>query len=335
MTKDFGPALDSELDTASPPTAITADEIIHKGRKQSASRKAYTGVASVIALVLAAGMVFQIGRTATGGDVSDPNPSASTGPVQPSFPLPEVDPAAEWRWQYNVGHGTETETTKALTDAWWAALSGVDGGVPAVVDEDTAEPSAATREQFDPVLRFDDALVEDVRSDAGGYTGESVPQGYTRPIYRLETSLLFDGLPRPDHLTAQYFPRGSYLDGTEIGAGAGRDQWDWRHLYDGCEDETASGGGSVDYTCATSTGPNGERVIEIDLVVVHPDGWPPSRSSVVVVYFADGNAVLVVDDAPQGMAPEDTTPSIEDPTPGLTPHQLAEMVFAMQPVVIT
>lgn len=337
MTRDFGPSLDRELDTASPPTAITADVIIHKGRRQTASRKVYTGAAALVALVLAAGMVFQIGRTATGGDVADPNPSASTGPLQPSFPLPEVDPEASWRWTTDGGPGTETETTKALTDAWWAALSGVDGGVPAVIDEDTAEPSAATKEQFDPVTRIVEALVEDVPgAGADESDGEGVPQGYTRPVYRLDAAMLFDGLPRPDSLNVDYFPKGSYVEGAETAPGEDVTA-EWRHLHAGCEDTGNAAGWRFDYTCVDTAGPNGERVTEIALTVRHPagDGWPPSRWSIALVYFADGNAVRVVDEAPQGMAPEDTTPSIEDPQPGLTPHQLAEMVFAMPPVVIT
>lgn len=334
MTRDFGPSLDSELDTASPPTAITADEIIHKGRRQAFSRKAYTGAASAVALVLAVGMVFQLARTATGGDVADPSPSASTAPVQPSFPLPDVDLEASWRWTTDGGRGTETETTMALTDAWWAALSAVGGGSPAVVDEDTAEPSPATEEQFDPVRRVVEALVEESSSDDAG---EGVPQGYTRPVYRLEASMLFDGVPRPDGFFAEYFPRGSYVEGAETApADDGSVTAEWRHLNSGCEDTDNAGGRRSDYTCVETTGPNGERVTEIALTVHHPvgDGWPPSRYSIALIYLPDGNAVRVVDAAPQGMAPEDTTPSIEDPRPGLTPHQLAETVFAMPPVVI-
>lgn len=341
MTEDFGPALDRELDNASPPTDITADGIIHKGRRQTFSRRARTGAAASIAAVMAAGLVFQLASGGgPGADAAGATPSGSASPeivAQPVFPLPEVDPEKDWDWAW--GFEGENEATKALTHSWWQALSGVDGAAITAGGEGAGSGDPAAEENFTPFSRNVDRLVEDLDPEPGGFS-RGPEQGYTRPVYRLSNvPVTFDGVARPDYVSVTYFPRGSFLEGTKSIPGAGPHTYDWRHLMSGCEDNFygAQGrdGWKSDYTCAESAGPAGERVIEIELAVHRPnDSSPAGRYSYAVVYLADGNAVVVQDVAPEAQLHGESEPSIANPRPGFSPAELAELVFSVPPVLV-
>ncbi|MEV0647666.1 hypothetical protein AB0I28_20595 [Phytomonospora sp. NPDC050363] len=345
MTRDFGSSLDRELDTASPPTAITADGLVRKGRLETRRRSLTAGAASVVIVALAAGLVFQLAGRA-GGDRADPAASPSTSSsesaapsfplTQSAFPLPQPDPDKKWFWA-TVGSVEQNPATRALTGAWYQALSNIDGAELFTSDMDTGVTSAATSANFGPFTRRVDGLAENVATEPGAF-GRGELQGYQRPMYELwNVNLHFDGVKRPDGIRIEYFPKGSYIEGVKSIPGAVPGASDWRYLSSGCEDYFWSGQGrdgwKADYTCRESTGPNGERVQEILLDTHRPnDSSPPSRSSKVIVYLPDGNAVVVEDIAPEPMEPGE--PSIPDAEPGLTPRELAELVFSIPAVVI-
>ncbi|GIG67269.1 hypothetical protein [Phytomonospora endophytica] len=341
MTKDFGPALDRELDTASPPTAITADGIIHKGRRQGANRVAYTGTASVIAVFLAAGLVFQLvgGGPGGGPDGAQASPSASGEPDPPgqvAFPLPDLPEDKEYGWI--GGGGDPNDTTRGLTDQWWAALSAVEGAEVLTSGENDPMVPVTDRVDFPDIVRGVEGLFEDLNVGGSGFS-KGPATGYSRPFYTMNDwpMLQFDGELGPDVLEIAYYPKGSYLPGARTQPGGS--YADYRHLTEGCEDLTYNAQGRAGWTtgfeCAESDGPGGERVLSMEITTNNPSRTSEHRYNRVVVYYPDGNAVVITDHAPSWQERDDGhNATLSGTSPGLGTDELAALAFRIPPGVI-
>lgn len=334
----------AELSGAVPLSTLDEDGIVRAGRRRAGARR--IGFVGAFALGLAA---------LTGGIVAL-QPGGGTAPVeaasqeQPSYPIPGLDVNRQWAWRLDgLTDGrpepTRTDATRKITDALWTWIEGRDDLAVTRYDPAANTYVPVTRETFPDVVR-------DIQSLYDVTDGAETPQGYQRPVYRLGESVYgqeHDDLSwtfaenaganvMDESVRLAYYPKDSYLYGAQSSHYGDPSQPAPHELVAGCEDYSYDAGeyaprvGSFD--CAESTGPNGERVIVVDWT--ETTGTTSHRTSrTVVLYRADGNAVVVSDSAYTSThsAAIDAVPA--DPRLTLGAEDLVGLAAAMPDVVVS
>lgn len=296
MTRDLRRSIDEAFATMTPPSAITRDVIIHKGRRLRRRRRfAFAGGAtSVVAAVTALLLAFPVGG-------STPPPA---GVTQPEFPLPTMDPDADYVWSPMTGLEPVTDATAATDDAWRAAFAAAaaETGADVYVNVDPSAPTGAewvpfSEAGYSPVVRRENRLFRVV----GGSTWapDLEETGYVAPYFwGGDLALSRDPGQQADVLSVRVLANGSFLPGAGQPYSSPVDP-PAPYAVAGCEDYTyhldaGSSPIAVDYTCADLAGPAGERVLVVETALAKETGTF-HRELAVVLYRADGTAVVVQD----------------------------------------
>lgn len=317
MTHDLASGLDAELDASSPPTAITPQALIHRGRRRRAVRTG--GLATGLAAVVA-GAVFLTGAIGGGGTVPSgtaTDAAALSGkdrpiPDQPAVTLPELEPGALYAWG-KAGPPTDTAEGAQLSAALLAFLTSHD--VPNMrlnpPDPANREPSGdadgltvdlsqkvpMTPENYPGMKRYDDALDKWTEYDPGALTATDI--GYSQPVYAWgDGASLYvgddDGGTYEQSFDVKLTPKGGYVPGTAVHKGMLPTLGAAPYLTTGCEDYTFDGqfdGTKVRYDCKDLTTPSGEQALLVDETV--GADHTSMRFRTLVVYRADGTALTV------------------------------------------
>ena len=301
MTEDLRSRLADGLRRAAPPTRITTDALVHKGRQRARVRRYALGggVTAGVAVFAAAALMLQAALGGgTGHAAADPSgfPSgtATDGPLaQPEVTLPPIESENDYTWAGR--NPTTTEESTALDTALWDFLSGRGFDMYVMPDgiESTKPLDPATRPR---VQRIDDQLARHVPY-MGGWKGEDT--GYQQPAYELKPNAELLLQLDPDKRYGEYFrlkvfPKGGYLDGPAQNTGRTPSMGFEPHLVGGCDDYTFDSQGATgklaDYECRYGTTSAGERYLLVD-ETTSGSGALISRLKTLVLYRADGSAV--------------------------------------------
>ncbi|MEV0647668.1 hypothetical protein AB0I28_20605 [Phytomonospora sp. NPDC050363] len=333
MTDEFSGRVDRELAAIRPPAAFTAAELAARGRRRMWRRRSAGMVACLLALVMGAVFVVKaplwLGLPVGGGDAASPSTSPSTimpaprpdelNGGQPEIVLEVPPEGADLRWIPYSGPSV-TAQTAMLTQGWWDLLGSVEG----------IELSRPTTDGgYEPVDWWTFPPVERRTQELGEASSGGLSPLGSRPIYKQQLGVRFEGVARPDDVFLTYYPRGSFTQG-------GRSVVDdplsphWRYLAPGCGE--ASGDLAELNVCEEYVAGNGARVFEVLAVTGEPG---PAREEVrtSVVYTPDGNAIVISDWSPDSHD-ENGELVVEHPAAGFTAEQLTSLALALPPVII-
>lgn len=301
MTQDLRSRLTRGLREAAPPTRITTDALIHKGRRRARVRRYALsgGVTAGVAVFAAATLMLQAGLgggtpNAAGDPSGSPSVDSTADPLaQPEVTLPPIDPQNDYTWAGR--NPTTTEESAALDTALWDFLNGRGFDMYVMPDgiESTRPLDPASRPR---VQRVDDELGR-LAPYMGGWTGEET--GYQQPAYELKPNgeLLLQLGPEKqygEYFTFKVFPKGGYLDGPAQNQDRIPSMGFAPHLVGGCDDYTFDSQGTTgklaDYECHDGTTSAGERYLLVD-ETTSSSGELITRLKTLVLYRADGSAV--------------------------------------------
>ncbi|GIG67261.1 hypothetical protein [Phytomonospora endophytica] len=308
MTRDLARALDEEFAACTPPTAITRELIIHRGRRVRRRRRLALGGGTfgLVAGVVAAALVL---APVAGVPIEPPVAIA-----QPEFPLPELDPDEEYFWVPSVADGRVTPDTAKLDKAYLEHLAAF--GRPLV----TAGANPITRYTY--TLGHGDAEFLD-------------PNAYSSPVYfGGDVGVTATDGEYMDSIHVRLSAKGSFLPGAGQPKGPNPNA-PVPYLVPGCEDYTfdrhLGAPSEIDFECAERTGPNGERMIVVTRVKTAGGGEQWMKERFVVVYRLDGTALTVTDDL---VRIDGAQADLRDAGFGLSEEDLVALALAMPDLLV-
>lgn len=275
----------AELDELAPPLATDADAMTARGRRRVRTRRmrGYGGLAAFAAVTVGAAYVL-------GGLVRPAEP------VQPTYALPELDPAAYDYWTFTYdGSPTETPETVRLTNGVWNAVHTVPG-LEYTSDEWLTGWDGKSREGMPPLWRAVNQLAlngdpDHIVYSAPFYGTFAAPD---RTYLRRSGAAPLGGIDTPAvEFDVRLLPKGGYL-GANPSADAARplSLLTWGpYTQPVCADAERPDGTSFTYECSETTGPDGRRVLRAVQLIT--EEYTSSVEQTVVVYQSNGDALTL------------------------------------------
>jgi len=315
MTRDISSIVDGELDAIAPPSPLSGPALAATGRR-GLRRRRFAGLLGGVAVIAAASV---LAVTALGGTP----PESPASDVQPSFPLPELDPSKTYDWEYASDEATPE--TERLTAALWERLSALDGVEVLALDRGTGHVAAPETVEdladFPPITRADNKLLED------GPEGR-IETGHVQPLYEMygvgRVVLSRPGAAKMQLLVEMY-PKGGYLAEAPDGVGADQESMPVPYLQPDCE---GLGGEvyAIAHDCSEPRTEGRDSIFELQYVVGDATPTADMHGLRVVRYFANGNALVIT---LAGLVP-----SGEQAEPVLTGEALAELARSLPAVPV-
>lgn len=313
---DLWTRVERELAPTRPP-AMDVAGIIATGRRVRRRR-----VAATIAAFLVPGLALALVLTTTPAPKA-PEPTAT--PTQPSFALPPIDGHYMWQPWTITDQGEFTAATRRLDDALRDAPD-LAGARP----ERDGKPIA---EGAGTMVRQTQYLFPLTNGSRIPVHGKSL--NVTRPQYHGRMAL-DAGHGFHDLVTVDIVPRGSFLKGPGDISELGMINDGYApHLVDGCDDYTGVQpltweSTRTDYECTPLTTPQGEEALQVTRTRTYTDGTPVERAIVLVVYRADGNALVLE----TRLTRDDGGPDLSGGKPRLTGEALMRVASALPLVMV-
>ncbi|MEV0647662.1 hypothetical protein AB0I28_20575 [Phytomonospora sp. NPDC050363] len=330
-TSELGRSLDAEFAELTPPSAITGESIIHKGRQVRVRRRLFGGGAVMAGLAAVVAAVLVVPGLLPGS--VDPDAARPPYPPvdQPEFPLPELDPAGMYVW-FPREDASRTPETEAISAAWLESVLAIDGAIAYSYEgEDPTSPwQPLAEDNYDHVLRSWRALAVTYPSDPEGFFRPLDSGEYLAPLYSGgSVALVFADGVWPEELSVEVHAKGSFLPG--VGEVDSRSDWEQApYVVHGCAgmDDDPN---VLSYSCTNSTGPNGEAVATVEYSMARPSGVASRRQ--VALFRTDGTAVVVSD----SLTPLSEDVGIIDGQGGdfvLTGEDLLDLALGIPPVPV-
>ncbi|GLZ77770.1 hypothetical protein Afil01_25770 [Actinorhabdospora filicis] len=262
-----------------------------------------------------------------------PNGGTLIGPVprQPAFALPELDPAVNYTWNTRIFGSEEGESTDATRR--------LDEALRAVPELSTAVPmrDGEPVPAGGPITVRQERFLFSVPNGPNGTIGVWPAIGRGRPHYHARLNV--DGRDGfHDTLTVDLVPKGAYEKGAGDIARIGSSNGGFApRLVDGCADYTLANWSEPEgpelrtrYECAPFSTIDGLEGLQVRRSRVFADGRLGEQATVVIVYRADGNAIVLE----SRLAADDGRADLSEGQSRLSGERLKDLALALPRVPV-
>lgn len=334
MVEDIKGLLDDAASQNQPASTIDTVQIVARGKRSVRGRRLKAGGAATAGIaVLAAGALLLPSAFAGNNDGPDrlgDGQAADSPAEQPKFTLPDVEEKDGYKYQWDAegtakdpngmhdDSSTTTDATAQYDKAFWKYMQDNfdEIGVTVAPKIETYVPMTDGNR---PVLTRNMMELNEYPGngeDPTSVSTEAIPQ------YGLNVDLTLSGKKSKvdDLIIATVYPNGGFKSGEGD---------TFEYLYT-CEASKAGPSGkqaaAQKHTCEESTGPNGEKIVNIStsFMTGTEKMTERGRENTAVVYREDGTAVVVSDSS---MFLDRESRDVADPT--MTAEQLTELALSM------